>query len=122
MSDFDAFESSDPTADFLEREKAILGAEAALFGNPMADMPATDIPASDAGFGEFTDNFSTGDAQASQEAPASLVSATVTDNQFGFDLVQNNEELAFEPAFEPQNNFNQIINEPVAKPESQALL
>jgi hypothetical protein len=35
-ADFGDFE--DPTADFLAREQAILGADAALFGNPMAEQ------------------------------------------------------------------------------------
>ncbi|TPX56337.1 hypothetical protein SpCBS45565_g08430 [Spizellomyces sp. 'palustris'] len=46
--------SDDPAADFLAREQAILGADAALFGNDLA--AATPAPAaSEAGFGAFGD-------------------------------------------------------------------
>jgi hypothetical protein len=38
-------EEFDPTADFLAREQAILGAEAALFGNPIADSVKSETPA-----------------------------------------------------------------------------
>jgi hypothetical protein len=37
-------EEFDPTADFLAREQAILGADAALFGNPIADSVKAEIP------------------------------------------------------------------------------
>ncbi|KAJ3021395.1 hypothetical protein HKX48_008625 [Thoreauomyces humboldtii] len=44
------FGSDDPTADFLAREQAVLGADAALFGNDYAGTPVASTPA---GFGAF---------------------------------------------------------------------
>ncbi|KAI8929000.1 clathrin light chain-domain-containing protein [Entophlyctis helioformis] len=41
----DFFLGDDPAADFLAREQAILGADAALFGNPITDAPAASASA-----------------------------------------------------------------------------
>jgi hypothetical protein len=37
--------SDDPTADFLAREQAILGDDAALFGNTLVSQPLAAVPA-----------------------------------------------------------------------------
>jgi hypothetical protein len=123
MSDFDAFDSSDPTADFLEREKAILGAEAALFGNPITDLPVSDTGNTfkDGGFGDFIDSFPN-TSPSSQPMSNTLFDASKGDpfglaNDFSAEAIPKANSYV-----EDSHNIDLIGTEPAKKSDSQALL
>ncbi|TPX57574.1 hypothetical protein PhCBS80983_g03738 [Powellomyces hirtus] len=69
--------TDDPTADFLAREQAILGADAALFGNDFNAGTPVAAPVPDSGFGGFGGGFEAGVF----DGPVSSTSAF---NQSGF--------------------------------------
>ncbi|KAJ3252214.1 hypothetical protein HK103_001781 [Boothiomyces macroporosus] len=122
MADFGDFTNadSDPTADFLAREQAILGADAALFGNPLETSPANkqwETP---------TDDLLFGDTPAQQpvfEPAPSLVQTAQAPVDFG--TVQQPVDFTAQNDFQQdavQQSVFQSIPEPVQEVQSQARL
>ncbi|KAJ3274729.1 hypothetical protein HDV01_002251 [Terramyces sp. JEL0728] len=116
MADFGDFTNadSDPTADFLAREQAILGADAALFGNPMETTPAApkqwETP---------TDDLLFGDTPAEQP----LIESNPSPVDFG--ALQQPVDFGTPISFQQdslQESVAQSIPEPVQEVQSQALL
>ncbi|KAJ3319799.1 hypothetical protein HDV06_005920 [Boothiomyces sp. JEL0866] len=124
MADFGDFTNgdSDPTADFLAREQAILGADAALFGNPLETSPA----AATKQWETPTDDLLFGDAPAQQTAfePVQPV-AEIAQTPVDFGLLQQPVDFSTPTDFQQdavQQSVFQSIPEPVQEVQSQALL
>lgn len=112
----------DPTADFLAREQAILGADAALFGNPLdSTVPAHPSPMDD--FNDFVtpdinpvqsfDKMSLGNSSPTQQPIDFHSNAMVSTNLFQQNSLNND----FAGEIVPAAPFIPVIEE-----KSQALM
>jgi hypothetical protein len=123
FGDFAATTNDDPTADFLAREQAILGADAALFGNPLSESVQSQ-PGPSTGIEQVSDL----DAfESSFEPPASVADGFLNQAAFvgqqGFvdapvDLMQT----TVNPVFGTDLPFVEPTAQVTEQPKSQALL